>query len=31
MLDIFYSEDDKGKKAQNIVFEFCSTNLEAII
>jgi len=31
MLDIFYSEDDKGKKAQNIVFEFCDTNLEAVI
>jgi len=31
MLDIFYSVDENGKKTQNIVFEFCRTNLEATI
>ena len=31
MLDIFYSMNDEGKTAQNLVFEYCSTNLEAVI
>lgn len=28
MLDIFYSRNEEGKTAQNLVLEFCSTNLE---
>lgn len=31
VLDIFYTKNDKGKMAQNLVFEFCSTNLETVI
>ena len=31
MLDIFYSKSQDKKTAQNIVFEFCSTNLESVI
>ena len=31
MLDIYYSKNDDGKRVQNIVFEFCSTNLEDVI
>lgn len=28
MLDIFYSKNEEGKVAQNIIFEYCKTNLE---
>jgi glycogen synthase kinase 3 beta len=31
MLDIYYSKNEEGKTAQNLVFEFCDTNLEEII
>ena len=31
MLDIFYSCNEDGKKVQNLVFEFCSGNLEDVI
>ena len=31
MLDIFYSKNEEGKTAQNIIFEYCQTNLEDII
>lgn len=31
MLDIFYSKNEQGKTAQNLIFEFCKTNLEEII
>lgn len=31
LLDIYYSVNEDGKKAQNLVFEFCKTNLEEII
>jgi serine/threonine protein kinase len=31
MLDIYYSKTDDGKKVQNIVFEYCSENLEDVI
>lgn len=31
VLDIFYTKSDDGKMAQNLVFEHCSTNLEALI
>jgi serine/threonine protein kinase len=31
MLDIYYSKTDDGKKVQNIVFEYCSGNLEDVI
>jgi glycogen synthase kinase 3 beta len=31
MLDIYYSKNEDGKRVQNIVFEFCSTNLEEVI
>ena len=31
MLDIYYSKNDDGKRVQNIVFEFCSINLEDVI
>lgn len=31
MLDIYYSKNEEGKTAQNIIFEFCKTNLEEII
>ena len=31
MLDIYYSKNEEGKRVQNIVFEFCSTNLEEVI
>ena len=31
MLDIYYSKSEEGKIAQNLIFEFCKTNLEEII
>jgi len=31
MLDIYYSKNEDGKTAQNIIFEFCRTNLEELI
>lgn len=31
MLDIYYSKAYDGKTAQNLVFEYCSKNLEEII
>lgn len=31
MLDIYYSKNEEGKTAQNIIFEFCKTNLEEVI
>lgn len=31
MLEIYYSKDKDGKTAQNLVFEYCSKNLEEII
>ena len=31
MLEIYYSKGQDGKTAQNLVFEFCSRNLEEII
>lgn len=31
MLDIYYSKGTDGKTAQNLVFEYCSKNLEEII
>lgn len=31
MLDIFYSRNEEGKMAQNLIFEFCSSNLEEVI
>lgn len=31
MLDIYYSKNEDGKTAQNLIFEFCSTNLEEVI
>lgn len=31
VLDIFYSKSEDDKLAQNLIFEFCSNNLEAMI
>lgn len=31
MLNIFYSKNSEGKIVQNLVFEFCDTNLEEVI
>ena len=31
LLDIYYSVNEDGKKAQNLVFEYCKTNLEEVI
>lgn len=31
LLDIYYSKNEEGKTAQNLIFEFCKTNLEEII
>ena len=31
MLDIFYTKNEDGKTAQNIIFEYCKTNLEDLI
>ena len=31
MLDIYYSKNEEGKTAQNLIFEYCKTNLEEII
>lgn len=31
MLDIYYSKSKDGKTAQNLVFEYCSRNLEEVI
>ena len=31
MLDIFYTKSEDGKTAQNIIFEYCKTNLEDLI
>jgi serine/threonine protein kinase len=31
LLDIYYSKNEEGKTAQNLVFEFCKTNLEEVI
>ncbi len=31
MLEIFYTKNDEGKTAQNIIFEYCKSNLEEII
>lgn len=31
VLDIFYTKNEDGKLAQNLVFEFCSDNLESMI
>lgn len=31
MLNIFYSKNQEGKIVQNLVFEFCDTNLEEVI
>jgi serine/threonine protein kinase len=31
VFDIFYTKTDEGKMAQNLVFEYCSTNLESMI
>ena len=28
LLDIYYSKNDEGKTAQNLIFEYCKTNLE---
>ena len=31
LLDIYYSKNEEGKTAQNLIFEFCRTNLEEVI
>lgn len=31
MLDIYYSKGEDGKNIQNLVFEYCSQNLEDMI
>lgn len=31
LLDIYYSKNEEGKTAQNLIFEFCNTNLEEVI
>lgn len=31
LLDIYYSKNEEGKTAQNLIFEFCKTNLEELI
>ena len=31
MLEIYYSKGAEGKTAQNLVFEFCNSNLEEVI
>jgi glycogen synthase kinase 3 beta len=31
LLDIYYSKNEEGKTAQNLIFEFCNTNLEEMI
>lgn len=31
MLDIYYSKNEEGKKVQNLVFEYCSQDLEEVI
>jgi serine/threonine protein kinase len=31
MLEIYYSKSEDGKTAQNIIFEYCSKNLEDVI
>jgi len=31
VLDIFYTKSDNGKMAQNLVFEYCTDNLESMI
>ena len=28
LLDIYYSKNEEGKTAQNLIFEYCKTNLE---
>jgi serine/threonine protein kinase len=31
VLDIFYTKNEQGKMAQNLVFEYCCNNLESMI
>jgi serine/threonine protein kinase len=31
LLDIYYSKNEEGKTAQNLIFEYCRTNLEEVI
>jgi glycogen synthase kinase 3 beta len=31
LLDIYYSKNEEGKTAQNLIFEYCNTNLEEVI
>lgn len=31
MLEIYYSKGQDGKTAQNLVFEYCNSNLEEVI
>ena len=31
MIDIYYSKTEDGKRIQNIVFEYCSQDLEDVI
>ena len=31
MLTIFYTKNEEGRLAQNIVFEYCSDNLESMV
>ena len=31
LLNIYYSKNEEGKVVQNLVFEFCSQNLEEVI
>ena len=31
MLDIYYSKTEEGKRVQNLVFEYCSQDLEEVI
>jgi hypothetical protein len=31
MLDLFYTKNEEGKIAQNLVFEYCDDNLEDVI
>jgi glycogen synthase kinase 3 beta len=31
LLDIYYSKNEEGKTAQNLIFEYCKTNLEEAI
>lgn len=31
LFDIYYSKNEEGKTAQNLIFEYCKTNLEEVI